>query len=57
MAGRYGKNFSDARPLWVDAADWAKAFGHGDNAEGWAKRIGGLAVGRDTKVVVYDEGG
>ncbi|MCU0705576.1 MAG: sulfurtransferase [Fimbriiglobus sp.] len=40
---------------WVDHAAWAKAFGHGGDAAGWAKRIGALGVGPDTKVVVYDD--
>ena len=39
---------------WVDAAAWAKAFGAGGNAEAWSSRIGGLGVGRGSKVVVYD---
>ena len=40
---------------WVDHAAWAKAFGHGKDAEGWSKRIGELGIGADTKVVVYDD--
>jgi thiosulfate/3-mercaptopyruvate sulfurtransferase len=40
---------------WVDHAGWAKAFGHGGDAAGWGKRIGGLGVGRGTTVVVYDD--
>jgi thiosulfate/3-mercaptopyruvate sulfurtransferase len=39
---------------WVDAAAWAKAFGQGQDAEGWSKRIGGLGIGPDSRVVVYD---
>jgi thiosulfate/3-mercaptopyruvate sulfurtransferase len=39
---------------WVDAAAWARAFGQGKDAEGWSKRIGGLGVGPDSRVVVYD---
>jgi thiosulfate/3-mercaptopyruvate sulfurtransferase len=39
---------------WVDHAAWAKAFGQGQDAEGWSKRIGGLGVGPDSRVVVYD---
>jgi thiosulfate/3-mercaptopyruvate sulfurtransferase len=40
---------------WVDHTDWAKSFGNGDDAEGWSKRIGGLGVTADSKVVVYDD--
>lgn len=40
---------------WVDHAGWAKAFGHGGDAAGWGKRIGGRGIGRDTTVVVYDD--
>jgi len=40
---------------WVDHAAWAKSFGHGGEADGWGKRIGALGVGKDTKVVVYDD--
>jgi thiosulfate/3-mercaptopyruvate sulfurtransferase len=43
------------RAFWVDHEQWAKAFGHGKDAEGWGKRIGGLGIGPDTKVVVYDD--
>jgi thiosulfate/3-mercaptopyruvate sulfurtransferase len=40
---------------WVDAAAWAKAFGHGGDAGGWSGRIGDLGVGPGTRVVVYDD--
>lgn len=40
---------------WVDHAAWAKAFGDGQDADGWSKRIGTLGIGSDTKVVVYDD--
>jgi thiosulfate/3-mercaptopyruvate sulfurtransferase len=40
---------------WVDHADWAKAFGDGDDAAGWSERIGALGVDADAKVVVYDD--
>src|SRR5947209_20237548 len=40
---------------WVDAAAWARGFGHGQDAAGWGKRIGVLGVGKDTPVVVYDD--
>ena len=39
---------------WVDAADWAKVFGSGKDAEAWSRRIGDLGIDRDSKVVVYD---
>lgn len=38
----------------VDAAAWAKAFGAGTDAAGWSARIGGLGIGPDSKVVLYD---
>jgi thiosulfate/3-mercaptopyruvate sulfurtransferase len=44
---------SNAR--WVNHAAWAKAFGHGGEADCWGKRIGALGVGKDTKVIVYDD--
>lgn len=40
---------------WVDHADWAKAFGDGQDAAGWSKRIGSLGIDTDAKVVVYDD--
>jgi thiosulfate/3-mercaptopyruvate sulfurtransferase len=40
---------------WVDHAEWAKGFGDGQDAAGWAKRIGALGIGTDTPVVVYDD--
>jgi thiosulfate/3-mercaptopyruvate sulfurtransferase len=40
---------------WVDQAAWAKAFGHGQDTAGWARRIGGLGLGTDTPVVIYDD--
>src|SRR5919201_1974651 len=39
---------------WVDHAAWARAFGRGQDAEGWSRRIGGLGIGPDSRVVVYD---
>lgn len=41
--------------VWVDHAGWAKAFGQGGDAKGWGGRIGGLGIGPDAKVVVYDD--
>ena len=40
--------------VWLDAGVWEKAFGDGDDAAGWSKRIGGLGVTATTPVVVYD---
>lgn len=40
---------------WVDHGAWSKAFGDGKDADGWSKRIGGLGVGADAHVVVYDD--
>ena len=39
----------------VDHDEWAKAFGDGNDAAAWGKRIGALGIGDDTKVVVYDD--
>ncbi len=41
---------------WVDAAEWAKAFGAGRETAAWSGRIGGLGIGPASKVVVYDGG-
>lgn len=41
---------------WVDAAGWAKQFGHGEDAKAWGKSIGALGMKADSKVVVYDGG-
>ena len=41
--------------VWVDAISWSRAFGNGQDADGWAKRIGGLGIDADTVVVVYDD--
>lgn len=41
---------------WVDAAEWARAFGDGGDAPGWSERIGKLGIAADSQVVVYDEG-
>jgi thiosulfate/3-mercaptopyruvate sulfurtransferase len=41
--------------LWVDIAEWTKAFGAGDDAAGWSKRIGALGVTADKPVVVLDD--
>lgn len=41
--------------LWLNHQEWAKEFGHGEDAEAWGKRIGGLGIGAETKVVVYDD--
>jgi len=39
----------------VDHATWKAAFGEGTDAEGWSERIGGLGIGRRSRVVVYDD--
>lgn len=46
-------HLSQAR--WVDHNAWAAAFGHGQDAAGWSRRIGALGVGEKTKVIVYDD--
>jgi 3-mercaptopyruvate sulfurtransferase SseA len=43
-----------AAARWVDAPAWAKAFGDGKDAAGWAVRIGKLGIGPKATVVVYD---
>jgi len=40
---------------WVDHEAWSKAFGKGQDAEAWSRRIGGLGIGGDSRVVVYDD--
>jgi thiosulfate/3-mercaptopyruvate sulfurtransferase len=40
---------------WVDATVWAKAFGDGRDAAGWAERIGQLGIRVDSTVIVYDD--
>lgn len=43
---------------WVDAADWAKAFGDGRDAEAWTKRIRALGVDpriATQRVIIYDD--
>lgn len=39
---------------WVDAAQWAKAFGSGKDAAAWSRRIGELGIQNDSQVMVYD---
>ena len=39
---------------WVDHDTWAKAFGDGQDADGWSKRIGEIGIGADSSVVIYD---
>ena len=41
---------------WVDAAEWAKVFAASRETAAWSSRIGGLGIGRASKVVVYDSG-
>lgn len=40
--------------LWVDKDDWAKAFGSGEDAQGWTSRIASLGIDADSRVVLYD---
>ncbi len=44
-----------ARRVEHDA--WKDAFGDGEDAEAWGKRIGDLGIGPDSKVVLYDDKG
>src|SRR5439155_20304893 len=41
--------------VWVDHADWSKAFDNGKDADGWSKRIGALGITTDISVVIYDD--
>jgi len=41
--------------IWVDHAEWAKAFGKGKDADAWSMRIGSLGLSAASKVVVYDD--
>ncbi|MBX7106088.1 MAG: sulfurtransferase [Gemmataceae bacterium] len=40
---------------WVDIAEWTRAFGAGDDAAGWSKRISALGISADSPVVVLDD--
>ncbi len=40
---------------WVDHSQWAEAFGDGQDAAAWSKRIGALGIDSNSKVVVYDD--
>jgi len=41
--------------LWVDAAEWAKAFDQGQDLAGWQGRLGELGLTPASKVVIYDD--
>jgi thiosulfate/3-mercaptopyruvate sulfurtransferase len=41
--------------VWVDHVTWARAFEDGRATGTWARRIGALGIGPDTRVVVYDD--
>ncbi len=40
--------------LHIPAGAWETAFGEGIDRLGWSKRIGGLGIDADTRVVIYD---
>ena len=40
---------------WVDAGDWAKTFGNGDDTADWSEKIGDLGIDGRTPIVVYDD--
>ena len=40
---------------WVNHEEWSKAFGDGKDAQAWSNRIGGLGIGSNTNVIVYDD--
>jgi len=39
----------------VDHDAWKGAFQEGNDAQGWSQRIGGLGIGPQTQVIVYDD--
>ena len=41
--------------VWVDHANWSKAFGDGKDRDGWVKRIGALGIEPRTIVAIYDD--
>jgi thiosulfate/3-mercaptopyruvate sulfurtransferase len=41
----------------VDHDEWQKAFGDGQDSQGWGLRIGRLGIGPRSKVVIYDDNG
>jgi thiosulfate/3-mercaptopyruvate sulfurtransferase len=40
--------------VWLDAVTWQRGFQNGRDEKAWAARVGGLGVGPETPVVVYD---
>jgi thiosulfate/3-mercaptopyruvate sulfurtransferase len=58
LDARARKAFEEGRipaARWLDAAAWEKAFGDGQDAEGWGKRIGELGIALGAPVVIYDD--
>lgn len=58
LDARSGPNYAELHvrdAIWVDHDEWSKAFGDGNDAEGWSKRIGDLGIDAKTRVVVYDD--
>ena len=41
----------------VDHDAWKKAFGEGEDVEGWSRRIGGRGIDAASRVVIYDDKG
>lgn len=41
--------------VWVDHAQWSKAFGTNQNSSEWGERIGALGIKPTTNVLVYDD--
>ncbi len=39
--------------VWVNHAEWSKAFG--EDKDAWSRRIGGLGIDVDMQVVLYDD--
>jgi thiosulfate/3-mercaptopyruvate sulfurtransferase len=42
---------------WVDHQQWREAFQDGQDGESWSERIGGMGIGADSTVVIYDDQG
>lgn len=40
---------------WLDPAAWSKAFGNGDDAKGWSRRVADLGIDEKSKVLIYDD--
>src|SRR5690349_13042084 len=67
LAGLKSMHVLDARPkakyaeghipgaVWVDAADWAKAFAERQDEDVWAVKIAYVGLTANASVVIYDD--